>query len=146
MKRYALKGINDDAHECAVCGKVELRRVMWLVELDADGNEASEPFHCGTTCGAKLLGYTQSKISTKVKNYAGLVWAKREEMYRSHPSAVAGQQALNELNRLADKEQSRTGVRMTWEERKNHPLFIEHERLHGEARVWADAQEILIAL
>lgn len=145
-KRYALKGINDDESVCAVCGKVELKRVMWIVEIDADGNEVGEPFNCGTTCGAKLLGYTHSKVATKVKNFAGLVWAKREEMYRQHPSAVAGYQALNELNRIADDEQRKTGVRMGWEERKSHPLFIEHTRLDTEARMWANAQEVLIAL
>jgi hypothetical protein len=146
MKRYALKGINDDESMCAVCGKVELKRVMWLVELDADGNAISEPFNCGTTCGAKLLGYTQSKITTKVKNYSGLVCAKREELYRTHPSAVAGWKMLYELNRIADEDQRRTGVRMGWAERSTHPLFIEHERLDKEAHEWANAQEILIAL
>ena len=73
MKRYALKGVNDDQHECSVCGRVELKRVMWLVSLDADGNQEGEAFHCGTTCGAKLLGYTQSKMATKVKSYASEV-------------------------------------------------------------------------
>ena len=146
MKRYALKGINDDAHECAVCGKVELRRVMWLVELDADGSEVGEPFHCGTTCGAKLLGYTHSKVATKVKNFPGLVWAKREELFRSHPSAIASRQMLNELNHIADVAQISNHVRMSWEERKNHPLFIEHMRLEAEAREWANAQEVSIAL
>jgi hypothetical protein len=64
MKRYALKGINDDQTECSVCGKVELKRVMWLVELDEEGNEISEPFFCGTTCGAKLMNQKISKIRT----------------------------------------------------------------------------------
>jgi hypothetical protein len=30
MKRYGLKGINDEETTCCVCGKIELRRVMWL--------------------------------------------------------------------------------------------------------------------
>ena len=28
MKRYALKGINDEQHECSVCGRIELKRVV----------------------------------------------------------------------------------------------------------------------
>ena len=55
-KRYALKGINDEETVCTICGRVELKRVMWLQELDSDGNEIGEAIHCGTTCGAHLLG------------------------------------------------------------------------------------------
>jgi hypothetical protein len=96
MKRYALKGINDEANECAVCGKVELRRVMWLVELDSDGNEYGQPFHVGTTCGAKLLGYTQSKIKTTVKNYGSLVYQYQEQLRKAHPLSAERQRLLRE--------------------------------------------------
>lgn len=146
MKRYALKGINDEQHECAVCGKVELKRVMWLVALDADGNQDGDAFHCGTTCGARLLGYTQSKVTTKIKNYKDEVDRKRRSLFYSHPSEILACEKLRELNRISERIAMQTGKHMTWQERKNHPLFIEIERLSAEAKVWADAQEILIEM
>ncbi len=136
MKRYALKGINDEKHECAVCGKVELKRVMWLVELDADGNETGEAFHCGTTCGAKLLGYTASKMATKVKGFDGEVQRKRDGMFWNHSSTKTANAVMAELNKLT----------LTFAERQAHPLYVEYKRLVADARTWADAQPVAIEL
>lgn len=146
MKRYALKGINDEATECSVCGKVELKRVMWLVALDSDGNATSEAFHCGTTCGAKLLGYTQGKISTKVKNFASEVLRKREQLYYSHPSYALSREKLIELNRINEQTIRETGKSMGWQSRKNHPIYAQFVALDKEAKEWAETQEIMIDL
>lgn len=135
MKRYALKGVNDDESVCVVCGKVELKRVMWLVELDADGNQTGEPFHCGTTCGARLLGYTQSKISTKVKRFASDVWQKRETIRRKM-----------EVELGYEVQMSLIPVGITYAERTAHAAYIEAKRIRAEAKAWADAQEIVIEL
>ena len=136
MKRYALKGINDDQHECAVCGRVELKRVMWLVEIDADGSELSEPFHCGTSCGARLLGYTQPKMRTIAKNYAGSVWRKRYELECSHPNQVVISRLISELNEMG----------LLGKARVEHPKMKEILRLKQEAKEWSEAQEIIIPL
>jgi hypothetical protein len=139
MKRYALKGINEDQNICAVCGKVELRRVMWLVELDADGNECGEPFHCGTTCGAKMLGYTQSKIQTKIKNYNDLVSRKRGDLIAAHPAFIEAEEI--EKRWL----QSVKDVRGFTERMKTYPRERLNE-LRNTVNEWANQQVILVEL
>jgi hypothetical protein len=136
MKRYALKGINDEQHECAVCGRIELKHVMWLVERDADGCEIGIPFHCGTTCGAKLIGYTQSKINTAVKKYAANLKMIRYELQCNHPS---------HLKALELQEQLRA-MTLTPSEKRSHPLTSQIMSLINEAREWASAQEISVPL
>jgi len=72
-KQYTLKGINEDHDTCEVCGKTDLQKVMWLSEIDSDGNESGDPIAAGTTCGAKLLGLrlrSHKKIQSAVKDIA----------------------------------------------------------------------------
>ncbi len=52
---YRLMGITDDSDTCEVCGKIELRRVMAIAPIDADGNADGETFYAGSTCGARLI-------------------------------------------------------------------------------------------
>ncbi len=133
-RKYALKGINDEATECTICGKIELKRVMWLVELDADGNEIGNAFHCGTTCGANLMGAKISKVRTAVKNYKAEAAAKRMYLQASHP-------ATKEMNTLLDKLNE---LGLYGPDRWNHPLFDKMDACRKEARNWAQAQQILI--
>lgn len=63
MKRYRVMGVNSDSDVCSICGKSELKKVVWLAELDADGNP-SNTFAAGTTCAAKLLGYVKTKFDS----------------------------------------------------------------------------------
>ena len=72
-RQYKLKGINDDHDTCEICGKTELKRVMWLVEVSEDGDEITEAFPAGLICGAKLLGIkskNEAKVSKKVNEMA----------------------------------------------------------------------------
>lgn len=72
-KQYKLKGLNDDHDTCEICGKTNLKRVMWLVEINEDEEEIGEAFAAGTTCGAKKLGLKQRsevKISQKLQEIA----------------------------------------------------------------------------
>jgi hypothetical protein len=141
MKRYALKGINDDQHECAVCGRVELRRVMWLVELDGDGNELGLPFHCGTSCGAKLLGYTQSKVNTTVKNYSSLVYEFHEKLRRNHPLTA-------EYDRVRDQQLALVRQAGSWVIAHKTDEYQAHTQtlliLRQQLDQWIAAQPILI--
>lgn len=59
MTNYKLKGINEDQDYCEICGKTNLKKVMWLAELDEDNNELGHVFAAGTTCGASKLGISQ---------------------------------------------------------------------------------------
>ena len=61
-KQYKLRGINDDHNTCEVCGKTNLKKVMWISEVTQDG-ETLDPFAAGTTCGANLLGVATSRTS-----------------------------------------------------------------------------------
>lgn len=62
--RYRYLGTNDDVGSCSCCGKQNLKRVVWLAELDADGNEVGEPGHYGTTCAGHLLRGTCGRKPT----------------------------------------------------------------------------------
>lgn len=52
--KYILKATDDHEITCAQCGRTELARVVWLAELDADGNEGTAAAY-GTTCAARLM-------------------------------------------------------------------------------------------
>ena len=63
-KAFRLLGINDDTDTCDVRGKVELRRVMAIEPLDADGNSDGEAIYAGSTCGARMLTRTLGRRVT----------------------------------------------------------------------------------
>ena len=146
QRRYRLLGINDDETTCAVCGRVELKRVMWLQELGPEGDAIGEAFWCGTTCGAKLLKgrYTAAKLATVAKNYEVTVYAKRQAIRLNHPSYQRATHLLGELNRL--EERAAPHGRWPFEVRRNHPLFLEMVRLDAEAQKASDEAEIVIEL
>lgn len=133
-KRYALKGVNDEESVCMVCGKVELKRVMWLVALDADGDESDDPFHVGTTCGANLLGYKQSKINTAVKNFAGEASKRRYALELRKATELGENTILTQLRGLS------------WKERTSHSLWAKLHEIKAVAKEWAEKQEISIEL
>lgn len=73
--KYRYYGINDDESVCSHCGKKGLKRVVWLAELDEEGNEVSEPAPYGTTCAAEMLGWrygtrnqTKSRFNTMLND------------------------------------------------------------------------------
>lgn len=134
MKKYALKGINDDQTECAICGKTELRRVMWIVELDPDGSEIGEPFNCGTTCGSKLLNRTAPQLRKEIENYPKSVYMRRHEM------------KIERANQLGREEIDNQLAGLTFKERIAHPLYKELTRIWEDAKIWADQQQIIIPL
>lgn len=64
-QKFRCVGINDDFNHCECCGRTDLKRVMMLVPLDADGNPEGEAAPYGTSCGAKLLGYAYATSKDK---------------------------------------------------------------------------------
>lgn len=134
MKRYALKGINDDETTCSICGKVELKRVMWIVELDADGGEIGDPFPCGTTCGAKTMKQ-QLKTVNKIAN--SFESKKNKQIWFNtykKENELGVRDLLEDLNKL----------NLRRSERVNHPLYIEMLRLKKQAAEWAKEQPFII--
>lgn len=63
MRRYSILGINDDESVCSICGKKDLKRVVWLEDTETGG----DPFPVGTTCAAKLqkITVTEQKAAEK---------------------------------------------------------------------------------
>lgn len=135
-RRYALKGVNDDETECSVCGKIELKKVMWLVELDEEGCEICEPFPAGTTCGANLMRRKISHVRQAAKSYSLQAFMERAGMQRKRATDLGYYRKLNELNALD----------LRWAERVAHPLYAEIRQIDAAAKAWADAQPVLIEL
>jgi len=133
---YGLKAINDEATECEVCGKVELKRVMWIVELDTDNNEQGNPFAVGTTCGAKLLSYTQSKVNTICNNFEHQVYQAKQALINSHLASKEADELLKQLNTL----------HLRYAERKVHPMYIQMKEKQAKAKAYADSQNIVIEI
>lgn len=136
MKQYACVAINDECSECSVCGRVELKRVMWLVTLDAEGNKDSDAFPVGTSCGATMLGYTQSKINTFAKNFNYKVWEAKDKLRRWKESELGYNEVLNQLNSL----------KLPFAERRVHPLRDKMEEISASAAKWVESQDIAINL
>ena len=62
---FKLKAVNSDSETCEACGKTGLKKVMWLDQLDAEGNETGNVRAMGTTCGARALGFN-SEFAAKM--------------------------------------------------------------------------------
>lgn len=77
--RYAVNGTNDDEHVCAKCGRTELRRVVWLTPLDADGNPVGPAQPYGTNCAARLIAPTErhSAAATLVALVDAMTYARK---------------------------------------------------------------------
>jgi hypothetical protein len=61
MKSFKILGTNGDHDTCSLCGRTELRRVVWMAEVDADGSVGS-PEPVGTSCAARLMKCTATKV------------------------------------------------------------------------------------
>lgn len=136
QKRYTLKAVNDEETTCCVCGKVELKRVMWIAELNEDGEEMGEPFHCGTTCGAKLMQQKISVVSRVVKSFDAKVSLMRSELKRQKENELGMRDLIKTLN-----EETKT-----YSERKAHPAYAKMREITHQAYEWAQAQEVTIEI
>ena len=66
MATYQILGINDDESYCTLCGKVALKRVVWM-----ENTETNEINCYGTCCAAKLvLGKKTKSNSDRVFKFA----------------------------------------------------------------------------
>ena len=54
-KKYAVLGVNQDQDVCDVCGKTNLKKVVWFSELNSQGEKVGNPFCTGVDCAAKLM-------------------------------------------------------------------------------------------
>jgi hypothetical protein len=71
--RFRYLGTTDVTHVCEKCGKDELRKVVMIVPLDAEGNDDGEPAYYGSTCAARALGVKGGgRAVSKAAEYARL--------------------------------------------------------------------------
>lgn len=107
FSQYRILGTSDDEHSCCLCGRTDLKRVVWL-ENTEDGSRA---FY-GTDCAARLLaGPMGAPSQANVKKWAEQ--ANRVERFLS--SRIAAQLADQAGMSIADWWQSRErGERKHW--------------------------------
>lgn len=136
QKRFALIAVNDDETTCCVCGKIELKRVMWITELDSDGNAIGDVFHCGTTCGAKLMGQKMSTINRVVKNFDDDVSQKRWFIQQVKRTALGADEILRNWSDQG----------LNFQERRATPEWETLRKIEREAAEFANNQEIKIEI
>ena len=72
--KYRVYGINDDTDTCEVCGKTNLKRVVWMMPLDSEGNEvAAQPMPVGTDCASRMMGWTFGRKQAESRLQAMLI-------------------------------------------------------------------------
>ena len=62
-KKYKILGFNDDHCNCDVCGKTELKGTYAIEDLST-----GEIFRAGSSCGAKMAGWTKKELMKKYKD------------------------------------------------------------------------------
>ena len=102
-KAWKIIGINDDQSVCALCGKENLKRVVWI-----ENQETGEVMAVGTVCVSKMLGITtkeqkkresdfvkasNAKVEKELKGFSATLpktpyhlWTAREEAFKEMDS------------------------------------------------------------
>ena len=137
-QKYQLRGINDEETVCSICGKIHLKRVMWIERMDEDGTVIGDAIHCGTTCGARLLSekYSVSQMRTVVRNWEAYVKIEKEKLSRQHPNNDRCNEIINHWNNMD----------MSFRERMADPLYAKYNALRREIRDWVNSQPISMDL
>lgn len=81
--KYKVLGINDDQSFCSCCGKEGLKRVVWMAPIHPEDGDLGEPEHYGTSCAARILGYsnlTPARARNKVEELA--IKGRQEEHHQ----------------------------------------------------------------
>jgi len=92
-RRYKLVGTDDSQSTCSCCGREDLKRVVWLVPLDSDGNQDGTPEHFGTTCAGRMLGYA-NPTAASTKNRVDREARKAAEEHKADLIAQAFRNAV----------------------------------------------------
>jgi hypothetical protein len=101
-KKYRILGFNDDQCSCDVCGKQELKGTYAMEDL-----ATGEIFRAGSSCGAKMAGWTTKELVAKYKlGEKENIEAARKE-FRKASEYIAHNNALEFLNNEADDLQRR---------------------------------------
>ncbi|MFD8315939.1 hypothetical protein [Kitasatospora purpeofusca] len=99
MKAFRIKGSTSDVTECDLCGRVELRGTVVMVDLDADGVEG-EVHYFGTSCAAKAAGWTQRDVKALVKVANDAERERQEAIRRAKADAETAEYTAWRLRRF----------------------------------------------
>jgi hypothetical protein len=96
-KKYKILGFNDDQCSCDICGKEELKGTYAIEDL-----ASGEIFRAGSTCGAKMAGWTTKELVSKFKQAEkeNIEAAKNE--FRNSVEYFTYWDAVNFLNKEGD--------------------------------------------
>ena len=98
MRAYKILGFNADVCECDVCGKSELKGTYAIEDL-----ETGEIFRAGSTCGAKIAGWSTKVFTKKVKEYELAQKEAKEMALRSSIEFIEYEKAIDFLNKESDE-------------------------------------------
>lgn len=98
MRAYKILGFNADVCECDVCGKSELKGTYAMEDL-----ETGEIFRAGSTCGAKMAGWTTKVFTKKVKEVELAQKEAKEIALRSSVEYFEYQKAIDFLNKESEE-------------------------------------------
>ena len=98
MRAYKILGFNADVCECDVCGKSELKGTYAIEDL-----ETGEIFRAGSTCGAKMAGWTTKVFTKKVKEVELAQKEAKEIALRSSVEYFEYQKAIDFLNKESEE-------------------------------------------
>lgn len=116
--KYKLKGINDDQDVCSVCGKVNLKRVAWLVAID-NGEEVGEVFPVGMDCAGRMLGWKENKTRKQISLVADFEsFIEKCNRYKT----IGKEKVLDWIFRLHQYR-----IAHNWNKTNTDNLVVEHE-------------------
>lgn len=98
MRAYKILGFNADVCECDVCGKSELKGTYAIEEI-----ETGEIFRAGSTCGAKIAGWSTKVFTKKVKEAELAKKEAKEIALRSSIEYIEYQKAIDFLNKESEE-------------------------------------------
>ena len=98
MRAYKILGFNADVCECDVCGKSELKGTYAIEDL-----ETGEIFRAGSTCGAKIAGWSTKVFTKKVKESELAKKEAKEIALRSSIEYIEYQKAIDFLNKESEE-------------------------------------------
>lgn len=128
-KKYRILGFNDDQCSCDVCGKQELKGTYAMEDLST-----GEIFRAGSSCGAKMAGWTTKELVAKYKAGEKEILENARKEFRNSAEHIAYNNALDFLNKESDELQRKL---------YNCPDENERKALYATERTFESRMEYL---
>lgn len=95
--KYKVLGFNDEQCECDVCGKQELKGTYAIENLST-----GEIFRAGSSCGAKMAGWTAKELVLKLKESDKLNLDNAKAELRNSIEYIEYEKAIEFLNKESE--------------------------------------------